>query len=41
MPKQREKGRPGKLLMFLLGLAGLGLGVWLFGNRRRRRRPPA
>jgi hypothetical protein len=40
MPKRREKGHPGKLLVFLLGLAGLGVGVWLFGNRKRRR-PPA
>jgi hypothetical protein len=38
MSKDRSNGRrPGKLLMFLLGLAGLGVGVWLFGKRRRRR----
>ena len=36
MSNDKPKGRPGKLLMFVLGLAGLGVGVWLFGKRRRR-----
>lgn len=28
-----------KLFLVLLGLAGLGLGVWLFGRRRKGERP--
>jgi hypothetical protein len=40
MSNDKPKGRPGKLLMFVLGLAGLGVGVWLFGNRKRHKRRP-
>jgi hypothetical protein len=38
----RRDGGPGpvmKLFVLLLGLAGLGLGVWLFGRRRKGERP--
>ncbi len=28
--------RVGKLWWYLFGLAGLGVGVWVFGRRRRR-----
>jgi hypothetical protein len=38
MPK-REKRRSGggRLLVILLSVAGLGVGVWLFGRRARDR----
>jgi hypothetical protein len=35
-----EQGGPkrgGKLLWLLFGLAGLGVGVWVFRSKRRRR----
>ena len=36
MPKRyRREGSGGKFLFLLLCLAGLGVGVWLFGKRRR------
>ena len=33
MPKRYVRKRRGRLFLFLLGLAGLGLGIWLFGRR--------
>jgi hypothetical protein len=33
MPKRYKRRRAGKLFLLLLALAGLGLGVWLFGKR--------
>jgi LPXTG-motif cell wall-anchored protein len=39
MTKRREGGGPGKrFFAILLGLAGLGVGVWLFRSRRKKRR---
>ena len=31
-----ERGGTRKLFFFLLGLAGLGVGVWLFRERRKK-----
>ena len=35
MPKRYRRRGGGRVLLLLLGLAGLGLGVWLFGRRGR------
>jgi hypothetical protein len=38
MPKRyTRRGGGGRLLLILLSLAGLGVGVWLFGKRARNR----
>ncbi len=38
MPKRYSRRRGGgRFLLILLGLAGLGVGVWLFGKRARDR----
>jgi LPXTG-motif cell wall-anchored protein len=38
MKKRREGGGPGKgFFAILLGLAGLGVGVWLFRSRRKKK----
>ena len=38
MPKRSKRpGGGGRLLVILLSLAGLGVGVWLFGKRARDR----
>ena len=38
MPKRyTRRGSGGRLLVILLSLAGLGVGVWLFGKRARDR----
>ena len=38
-PEQEGKSGPVmKLFLLLLGLAGLGVGIWLFGRRRREDR---
>jgi LPXTG-motif cell wall-anchored protein len=34
--KKREEPLSRKLSLMLLGLAGLGVGVWLFRSKRRR-----
>jgi hypothetical protein len=36
MKSKREGrgGKPGKLFLFLFGLAGLGVGVWVFRRKR-------
>jgi hypothetical protein len=40
MAKRRSDERPGGLgkrfFLMLLGVAGLGVGIWLFRSRRRR-----
>lgn len=38
--RRRGAGRrpPGKVWLLAFGLAGLGVGVWMFGRRRRRSR---
>jgi hypothetical protein len=33
MPKRYKGRRRGRLMLIVLGLAGLGVGVWLFGRR--------
>ena len=33
MPKRYKRRGVGRVFLILLGLAGLGLGVWLFGRR--------
>jgi hypothetical protein len=33
VPKRYKRRRGGKLFFLILCLAGLGLGVWLFGKR--------
>jgi len=35
--KRREPGGGMKFFLALLGFAGLGLGVWLFRRKRKRR----
>jgi hypothetical protein len=39
MPEERRKwlGWTNRLFYVLLSLAGLGVGIWLFRSRRRRR----
>ena len=34
-----KRGASSRVFAFLLGLAGLGLGVWLFRSRKRKRAP--
>jgi LPXTG-motif cell wall-anchored protein len=33
MPKRYKRRGSGRVFLVLLGLAGLGLGIWLFGRR--------
>jgi LPXTG-motif cell wall-anchored protein len=37
-PRRDRQGFSRRFFYFLLGLAGLGVGVWLFKSRRKKRR---